>query len=121
MSDWTDIRKDSDHVARERRKARELRQSSWWLAQLRRGVCHYCGRVFSPGKLTMDHVVPVSRGGRSSQGNVVPSCRACNTAKRHLTPAEQILAELEEKSGGAPDGQTAASASRQHPEDLPPR
>ncbi|NLF19651.1 MAG: HNH endonuclease, partial [Lentisphaerae bacterium] len=45
--------------------------------------------------LTMDHVVPVARGGRSVKGNVVPACRACNRGKSFLTPAEQILATLE--------------------------
>ncbi len=43
----------------------------------------------------MDHLVPVARGGRSTRGNVVPACHACNATKRCLTPAEQVLAELE--------------------------
>jgi hypothetical protein len=37
----------------------------------------------------------VARGGRSVKGNVVPACAACNRAKRHLTPAEQVLAQLD--------------------------
>lgn len=93
--DWIDIRKDPAHVARERRKARELRESAWWRAQLDRGLCHYCGGKFPPGELTMDHVVPVARGGCSTKGNVVPACAACNATKRCQTPAERILAELE--------------------------
>jgi 5-methylcytosine-specific restriction endonuclease McrA len=36
----------------------------------------------------MDHVVPLGRGGASTRGNVVPSCKACNTKKRHLLPVE---------------------------------
>ena len=43
----------------------------------------------------MDHVVPVARGGMSAKGNVVPACAACNKTKRALTPAEQILNDLE--------------------------
>jgi 5-methylcytosine-specific restriction protein A len=31
----------------------------------------------------MDHIVPLVRGGRSTKGNVVPSCKACNTDKKH--------------------------------------
>jgi len=95
MSDWIDIRKDPAHVARERQKARALRQSAWWRGQCARGVCHYCGRQVPPDDLTMDHVVPVARGGRSVKGNVVPACRVCNRGKSFLTPAEQILAALE--------------------------
>ncbi len=36
----------------------------------------------------MDHVVPLGRGGTSSRGNVVPSCKDCNTRKKHLLPIE---------------------------------
>jgi 5-methylcytosine-specific restriction endonuclease McrA len=101
MSEWVDIRKDERHVARERAKARELRKSGWWRQQLQAGVCHYCGRQVGPDALTMDHVVPVSRGGSSAKGNVVPACGACNKSKKYLTPAEQILAELERGGLGA--------------------
>jgi 5-methylcytosine-specific restriction endonuclease McrA len=94
MSNWVPIEKDAAHVARERAKARELRQSDWWRQQLRRGVCHYCGRQVGAEQLTMDHVIPVVRGGRSTRGNVVPACRACNQSKRAQTPAEMILESL---------------------------
>lgn len=95
MSDWIDIRKDPAHVARERAKARDLRQTDWWRQQVRRGVCHYCRQAVPPDQLTMDHVVPVARGGRSTRGNVVPACLACNRSKHALTPAERILADLD--------------------------
>jgi len=36
----------------------------------------------------MDHVVPVIRGGLSTRGNVVPCCKACNSAKTHRLPIE---------------------------------
>ena len=96
MKDWVDIPKDERHVAAERARARELRRSPWWRGQLRKGVCHYCGRQVGAEALTMDHVVPVARGGSSRKGNVVPCCAACNKTKRCLTPAEIILNELEE-------------------------
>ncbi|MBP5226465.1 MAG: HNH endonuclease [Kiritimatiellae bacterium] len=93
--DWVDIRKDEAHVARERAKAQALKQTPWWREQLRKGVCHYCGKEVGAENLTMDHVIPVARGGKSVQSNVVPACQACNQAKRCQTPAEQILADLE--------------------------
>jgi len=95
---WVDIHKDPAHMARERAKARELRNSQWWRQQLARGLCHYCGRKFPPNELTMDHIIPVARGGKSTRGNVVPCCRDCNAAKRALTPAEIILAQLEKNA-----------------------
>ena len=100
MNGWVDIRKDAAHVARERRQARELRRSAWWQAQCARGRCHYCGAATAPAEITMDHIVPVARGGRSTRGNVVPSCPACNRDKGCLTQAERILDKLEQEAPG---------------------
>ena len=92
--DWIDIQKDDSHVARERAKARELRNSSWWKQKISAGICHYCGKKFPPEELTMDHIVPVVRGGKSNRGNVVPCCKQCNSDKKYLTPAELVMKKL---------------------------
>jgi len=97
MNEWIDIQKDPAHIARERAKARELRKSSWWRSLLDKGICHYCGRKFKPEELSMDHIVPVARGGRSVKGNIVPCCKECNNRKKYLTPAEMILEQLEKE------------------------
>ena len=97
MPDWIDIERDDAHVARERAKARELRHSAWWKQKLVEGKCHYCGKHFPSEELTMDHVVPVARGGKSTRGNVVPACKACNAEKKYRTPAEMILERLKEE------------------------
>ena len=99
---WVEVDADSVHVRCEREKARQLRASAWWRRRLQRGICAYCGGKFAARDLTMDHVVPVARGGRSTKGNVVASCKACNTAKKLLTPAERLL--LVQKIGEAPAG-----------------
>jgi len=75
-------------IRRERAKARELRQSQWWKRKCAKGRCHYCGRSTAPHALTMDHIVPIARGGRSTKGNVVPACKECNNAKKQLLPME---------------------------------
>lgn len=85
---------DEQHIRRERAKARALRASPWWKAQLAQGRCHHCGQAFPPEALTMDHLIPVARGGTSSKGNVVPACFSCNQAKAAQTPAEQVLESL---------------------------
>lgn len=90
-------------IRREREKARELRKSQWWRNRIAQGVCHYCGGTFKPSELTMDHIIPVARGGRSERGNVVPCCKACNNEKRCKTPAERILETLEGLSTGNDD------------------
>lgn len=79
---------DDTAVDRERRRARELRHSQWWKRQLARGRCYYCGKSFSPRSLTMDHIVPLSRGGKSKKGNVVPACKDCNNKKKYMLPIE---------------------------------
>lgn len=78
----------ADELKREKEKARELRKSQWWKNRVSRGVCHYCGGTFPPPELTMDHIVPLIRGGRSSRGNVAPACKECNNRKKHLLPIE---------------------------------
>ncbi len=77
-----------EDIKRERRKARELRSSQWWKRRLSRGVCYYCNRSVPPKKLTMDHIVPISRGGRSTKGNLVTCCKECNNNKKQLLPME---------------------------------
>ena len=83
IDDTTDIA-----IKQERQKARELRQSQWWKRQLARGRCYYCGKSFPPSELTMDHVVPLARGGKSKKGNVVTACRDCNNKKKYMLPVE---------------------------------
>ncbi|HQO74272.1 MAG TPA: HNH endonuclease, partial [Candidatus Marinimicrobia bacterium] len=65
MTDWIAIKKDEKHIAREKAKARELRQSNWWKQKIAAGICYYCGKKFKPQELTMDHIVPIARGGKS--------------------------------------------------------
>ena len=48
-------------------------------------TCQYCG---AKEKLTLDHVIPISKGGPSSWENVVTACSPCNSKKGNKTPAE---------------------------------
>lgn len=45
------------------------------------GHCGYCGKKLHRDTMTVDHIVPVSRGGGNSLENLMPSCRECNEAK----------------------------------------
>lgn len=77
-----------EDIRRERAKARALRQTQWWKRKCSVGSCHYCGKKVKPKELTMDHVVPIIRGGRSTKGNVVAVCKECNDKKKYLLPLE---------------------------------
>lgn len=85
---------DPKRLKKERDKAQKLKKSQWWRDQLNRGICHYCGEKFSADQLTMDHIVPLARGGMSNPGNIVPSCKNCNNKKKLDTPVDQILKGL---------------------------
>ena len=45
-------------------------------------TCRYCGRKVPEVTLELDHVVPYSKGGDNSAGNLVTACRECNNGKR---------------------------------------
>lgn len=83
---WIEV--SEEQLRRERAKARELRGSQWWKNRIATGVCHYCGAQVPPRELTLDHIVPLVRGGRSTRGNCVPACKTCNSAKQSLLPIE---------------------------------
>lgn len=79
---------DDRQLKQERQKARDLRASQWWKRQCAKGICAYCRRPTPAKEMTMDHIVPISRGGRSTKGNVTACCKDCNTKKKHLLPME---------------------------------
>lgn len=51
-----------------------------------RHICAYCGGGFPSLRLTRDHIIPVSQGGRDIWMNVVTACRSCNQRKSGHTP-----------------------------------
>jgi 5-methylcytosine-specific restriction endonuclease McrA len=77
-----------EQIKRERLKARQLRATRWWRQKKQQGKCYYCGRKVNPSELTMDHIVPLIRGGRSTKANIVPCCKDCNNKKKHMLPVE---------------------------------
>ncbi|MGH9714611.1 MAG: HNH endonuclease [Candidatus Acidiferrales bacterium] len=56
-----------------------------------RNTCQFCAAAFPASELTLDHVMPRSRGGRSSWENLVACCYACNNRKGDRTPEEAGL------------------------------
>ncbi len=53
-----------------------------------RNTCQFCSRTLPASELTLDHVVPRSRGGRSSWENLVACCYKCNNSNGDRTPEE---------------------------------
>ncbi|HWR58834.1 MAG TPA: HNH endonuclease [Thermodesulfovibrionales bacterium] len=88
-----------EEIRRERARARELRKTQWWKRKCSAGICNYCGKKINARDLTMDHIVPIIRGGKSTKGNVVPVCKECNDKKKYLLPIEweEYLERLREE------------------------
>ncbi|MBL7671639.1 MAG: HNH endonuclease [Bdellovibrionaceae bacterium] len=86
-----------EHQRREKSKAKDLRKTQWWKSQLGRGVCAYCLGKFGPQELTMDHQIPIVRGGLTSKKNCVPCCKDCNSKKGSKTLSEMAMEEFESK------------------------
>jgi len=83
ISNVTDL-----EIKKEKQKARDLRKTQWWKRKCGEGKCFYCGAAVISKDLTMDHIIPVIRGGKSTKGNLVPACKDCNNKKKHSLPME---------------------------------
>ena len=75
-------------IRRERSKARELRKTRWWQQKTAPGTCYYCKQKVAYRNITMDHLVPLARGGKSTKDNLVPCCKTCNSKKKSMLPLE---------------------------------
>lgn len=77
------------HIKTEKEKARQLRKSGWWKSKIQKeSMCYYCEASLSISDATMDHIVPISRGGKTSKGNIAVCCKECNSKKKYYTPVE---------------------------------
>ncbi len=91
---------DEKKLKKERDKARELRNSAWWSRKKSNGICYYCRQRFPASSLTMDHIIPLARGGKSVKENLVPCCKDCNNKKKNMLPVEwsEYLNNLKDES-----------------------
>lgn len=84
---------------RERRRANTLRA----VVIARDGLyCRYCGKRLR-GSPFLDHILPISLGGKSTLENLVVACQPCNSTKAHHT-MEEVGFTLRPPRGSAPDG-----------------
>ena len=79
--------------------------------------CAYCGD--KPEQLTVEHIIPISRGGSNWIGNIAPACLACNLEKQDRTTMEwklwRIRLERTREIHGGTDARTPAQGP-EHPE-----
>lgn len=96
---FDNIEISEEEIRKEKDKARRLRRTDWWMRKIQKGECYYCHEQVGRSNLTMDHIVPLSRGGKSRKGNIVAACKDCNSKKKYLLPVEwaEYLASLSDK------------------------
>lgn len=67
---------------------RDVKYSRQTLFQRDKFRCAYCGNSFQREQLTVDHIIPRSKGGHSNWGNTVSCCKPCNSVKADRTPEQ---------------------------------
>lgn len=84
--------RDKFSMLESRRRARKAGSGGSHTIEQRRekflqlgNVCYYCG---IPGEMTVDHMIPISRGGTDFVDNIVPACQRCNSKKHDRTAQE---------------------------------
>jgi 5-methylcytosine-specific restriction endonuclease McrA len=72
-----------------------IHPSEWlFILELHGNVCYYCRS--SNVKLTMDHYIPLSKGGEHIPENIVPACARCN-GRKHATMPDVFLERMEKE------------------------
>lgn len=62
-----------------------------WLFARDNNTCLYCGNQFRTSQLTLDHIIPRSRGGKKTWMNSATACKRCNVQKGARTPEEASM------------------------------
>lgn len=71
--------------------ARQERIDRAYIVARDRGRCHICKKRCRRSELTIDHLIPLSRGGTHTPENLAVACLSCNCAKRDRAANEQLL------------------------------
>lgn len=96
LKSWRLLNPDSERIGSEKRRAKIKNSSGYgvtkkeweWVVNMFNGRCAYCGKE---GKMQMEHVDPINRGGSHDISNIVPACKSCNSSKHDKSVREFLL------------------------------
>jgi 5-methylcytosine-specific restriction endonuclease McrA len=96
----------SAHAVRQMRARKMARDLPWEVEQLRsrhmrEGLCMYCRKIVGWSALTLEHIEPLSRGGRHSLSNTAHVCSPCNFSKGRRFLLEWIVRRPDHRPPGA--------------------
>lgn len=77
--------REENQKVRELDKARKLR---YYYRKYSADTCYYCGKHIEGRDKTVDHKIPISRGGTNARENLVMCCQSCNSHKNNRTESE---------------------------------
>lgn len=83
-------------------KCDKISCNDWETLINRSPMCPMCGRFVECENLTIDHVIPVSRGGYHVLVNLSPLCKSCNSKKQAKMPPLHVIKEIISKGGADP-------------------
>lgn len=85
--------KEKNALKSQKRRALEKQRESFLILdrEVKRLYSRPCANCSSKDNITLDHIVPLFRGGRHSVGNLQPLCKSCNSQKQHRTIMEWRL------------------------------
>lgn len=99
MRKWKQANPERKKELEHRRRTRKQDNGVYFISakDMRKltGPCAYCGSL---DNITMDHVIPISRGGTHGIGNLVPACHQCNTVKNARTVMEWRMSKSSHKA-----------------------
>ena len=86
----------ANRLNRHRRRALGKINSSEWIAKVMMlgNRCQFCAKTEPEVKITIDHIIPVSKGGTNHIDNLQPLCMHCNQTKHAKYPTSQYASEL---------------------------
>lgn len=93
--DWNRRNPEYKRASEQRRRSAKIGNgvfeiSKKEISKIISSACVACG---SYDKMTMDHIIPLSRGGKHSIGNLQPLCFSCNSSKNNRTMTEWLLSK----------------------------
>jgi 5-methylcytosine-specific restriction endonuclease McrA len=73
-----------------RPKGRVRKRQRWRVAEAQNWRCAHCAAALEPATATLDHVIPLSRGGADDYDNHVAACFSCNQSRANFMPAYSV-------------------------------
>lgn len=81
-------REHSKRLGRTEHTSREVAEFYNLVQTVERASCYICGKIIPKGKRTVDHIIPLAKGGLHAVCNLAIACRSCNCSKAHRLPED---------------------------------